>query len=385
MVLFLLIFFVVYGGSHAYFFLKARRALAPGLGATLLLALFLLLMVLAPLLVRLLERSGHEILARGTAYAGYLWMGVLFLFIAVAFPLDLYGGFVRLAGLLAKRDVTTLLLADRIHFMLCLGLAAVVSLYGWFEAQAIRTEQVTIATAKLPAGLDRLRIVQISDVHVGLIVREERVARILAAVRAARPDLLVSTGDLVDGHVSHFDNLSSQFREISPRFGSYAILGNHEYYAGLGQAISFTERAGFRVLRGEALTVAGISVAGLDDPAARQVLGPGAGRQVGERELLAPLPRDRFTLFLKHRPAVAPEARGLFDLQLSGHVHKGQIFPFTFLTWLAFPVRAGLNSLAEGGVLYVSRGTGTWGPPIRFLAPPEVTVIDLVPAKESGP
>jgi hypothetical protein len=78
---------------------------------------------------------------------------------------------------------------------------------------------------------------------------------------------------------------------------------------------------------------------------------------------------------------IEPASTGRFDLQLSGHVHKGQIFPFNLLTWLAFPVRAGMNQLADGSLLYVNRGTGTWGPPIRFLAPPELTVIDLIPTE----
>ena len=89
-------------------------------------------------------------------------------------------------------------------------------------------------------------------------------------------------------------------------------------------------------------------------------------------------PPDRFTLLLKHRPAVDPDSLGLFDLQLSGHVHKGQIFPFNMLTYLFYPVRTGFTLYSLNTALYVSRGTGTWGPPIRFLAPPEVTVIELI-------
>ncbi len=103
-------------------------------------------------------------------------------------------------------------------------------------------------------------------------------------------------------------------------------------------------------------------------------------REVPEKALLSKVPSDRFTLLLKHRPAVDPESLGLFDLQLSGHVHKGQIFPFNLLTHLFYPVRTGFTLYPQNAALYVSRGTGTWGPPIRFLAPPEVTVIELIHA-----
>ena len=102
-----------------------------------------------------------------------------------------------------------------------------------------------------------------------------------------------------------------------------------------------------------------------------------------EKDLLSGLPKDKFTLFLKHRPDVEKSAVGLFDLQLSGHAHKGQIFPWTLLVRLVFPQIAGLYDLSSGSSLYVSRGSGTWGPPIRFLAPPEVTIIDIVPGESA--
>jgi len=162
--------------------------------------------------------------------------------------------------------------------------------------------------------------------------------------------------------------------------GMLASPGNHEYYADYRQSKDFTEKSGFRVLRSEALPVGEhLLVIGLDDPVGAKFTGfnPDA-----ERTLLADATQGKFVLLLKHRPELSPQSRGRFDLQLSGHVHKGQIFPFNLITWLRFPVRAGTTLLEWGGRLHVNRGTGTWGPPIRFLAPPEVTVIDLVPAQQ---
>jgi predicted MPP superfamily phosphohydrolase len=112
---------------------------------------------------------------------------------------------------------------------------------------------------------------------------------------------------------------------------------------------------------------------GVDDPS-----GPGYGSSItGEKAVLSSASKGKFTLFLKHRPVVDEESAGLFDLQLSGHVHDGQIFPFRLITRLFYPFIAGLYHLRPGSALYVSRGSGTWGPPIRVLAPPEVTVIEL--------
>jgi predicted MPP superfamily phosphohydrolase len=170
------------------------------------------------------------------------------------------------------------------------------------------------------------------------------------------------------------------FREINPRFGKYAITGNHEFYAGLEQSIWFTEQAGFTMLRGERVDIQNIlTIAGVDDPQANSF---GLYRGGTEKEVLADLPDNRFVLLLKHRPLIDESSRGLFDLQLSGHVHRGQIFPFSIITGLYYETQSGLAQLSDGSSLYVSRGSGTWGPPIRFLSPPEVTVIDLVRADE---
>ena len=129
------------------------------------------------------------------------------------------------------------------------------------------------------------------------------------------------------------------------------------------------------MLRNEAVEAGPITIAGVDDRTAVQM---NLEKPVSEKELLENLPRDRFTLFLKHQPRLDRSSIGLFDLQLSGHTHRGQIFPFTLIVRFTFPMIAGDYDLGKGSLLHISRGTGTWGPPIRFLAPPEVTVIELV-------
>jgi hypothetical protein len=205
----------------------------------------------------------------------------------------------------------------------------------------------------------------------------DRLTRIVEAVKQAKPDIFVSTGDLVDGELDGLNSLSNLLHEVKAPYGKFGITGNHEYYAGITKAIEFTERSGFRLLRDESVTIPGlINIAGVDDPAGRAYSSQVQG--ISERALLSKLPREQFTLFLKHRPVVENDVTGLFDLQLSGHVHKGQIFPFRLVTRLFFSWIDGLYHLPGNLLLYVSRGSGTWGPPMRFLAPPEVTVIELV-------
>lgn len=378
MFLFLITFLLLCGGIHVYVFLKAKAAFAFGTGASICIGLFMLTMVFAPLFVWFTERLEFEIPARFISYIGYAWMGIIFLFFSISLCIDIYHLFVHLTGGLFNKDLSAIIIRVRIAFYISLLLSVSIAIYGYFEAQNIRTEKVVIKTTKIPEEIGILRIVQISDVHLGLTIRARRLQRILEEVKRAEPDILVSTGDLVDGQHCGIRGLSSPFREINPKYGKFAVTGNHEFYAGIGYSLEFTEKAGFRILRNEGITVVDIiNIVGIDDPTGKEY---SLYNDTSERKLIVELPPDKFTLLLKHRPVVYKDSLGLFDLQLSGHTHKGQIFPFSLLTWLYYrhTVHAGHLRLVNDSYLYVSRGAGTWGPPMRFLSPPEITVIELV-------
>ena len=372
---FLIIYLVFYGGAHAYFYRKLWQALPLQRRSKLLLAIPLALLFLAPLLARTLEKHDFDLAASAAALTGYWWMGLIFLFVCAALPLDLINLLISGARSLFKTDRPRLI-PPRVALVIPALYAICIAAYGWQEARTIRTEEITITTPRIPAAIGRVCIVQISDVHAGQIVREARIREILRVVAAASPDLLVSTGDLVDGHQRHFKGLEPLFLGIKPPLGTFAVTGNHEYYVGLQSAVKFTQDAGFTVLTDQNAMIGDyLTITGLADPG-RATRDP--ARETVERELLATAGKNRFILLLKHRPDLVADSLGKFDLQLSGHVHKGQIFPFNALTWLAYPLHTGLTDLGNGSRLYVSRGTGVWGPPIRFLAPPEVTIINLV-------
>jgi predicted MPP superfamily phosphohydrolase len=377
MIAFLLTFFLIYGTVHFYVFVKARAAFGFGLRAGIPLLAFMIVMVAAPVLVRITERAGYETFARFLAYVGYVWMGVLFLFFSASILLDGYRFVVVAAGFVVRKDFSSFLLPHRAAFFVSLILSLLISVYGYFEARDIRLTQLRIVTPKISREAGTIRVVQISDVHLGLLLRERRLQRILDVVRKARPDLVVSTGDLVDGQMDDLAGLADLLAQIHPRFGKYGVTGNHEFYAGLDYSLKFLKRGGFTLLRGKGVSIGGgLQIAGVDDPTGKAF---GRDGMISEKKLLSGLDRDHFILFLKHRPVVSEEAKGLFDLQLSGHVHKGQIFPFNFVTRFFYPVPVGRLQLKAGSSFYVSPGSGTWGPPLRFLAPPEVTLIELVP------
>lgn len=375
MSLFLLSFFLIYGSMHAYALLKARSALAFGPGTTLALLLLLGVLLCAPIVTRQLGSRGYEDAARIVAHVGYLWMGFLFFFVCLNLSADLLRLLLRAMGRGGIAANAAAGLAGRSAFLCIAGLAIALSVYAVVEASRIQVVRVRIVTDRLPASIPSLRIAQITDLHLGLIHRNGKAREVAAIVVREHPDIFVSTGDLVDGQLDGVAELAEVLRGVPAPRGKFAVLGNHEYYAGIDRAIAFTRESGFTLLRDESVTIDNmVRIAGVDDPAGERF-----GRTGGTSEaaLLGDRPDGRFTVLLKHRPQLDPATGGKFDLQLSGHTHNGQIFPFRLLTRLVFPLLAGNHPVPGGGILHVSRGTGTWGPPMRFLAPPEVTVVDI--------
>ncbi|MBE0569370.1 MAG: metallophosphoesterase [Deltaproteobacteria bacterium] len=375
MSLFLLTFLLVYGSAHAYVFLKAKAALGFGWGTGLLLLPVLAAFVLTPVIAYHLGHRGHEASARAVAHTGYVWMGFLFFLVWLNLAADILRVLLRLPASLGLAWNAPFALSGRAAFLCIAGLSVVLSAYSILEAGRIEVVRVRIVTDKLPPSVPRFRIAQISDLHLGLIHRNDKSRDVAGIVSRERPDLFVSTGDLVDGQLDHIEGLSGIFREIPAPAGRIAVTGNHEFYAGIDRSIEFTRNAGFTVLRDRAVVIDNIvRIVGVDDPTRDRV---GRTARPTEAEVLGDRPDNRFTILLKHRPTIDPDAAGKFDLQLSGHTHHGQIFPFRLITRLVYPLLGGSHPVPGGGTLHVNRGTGTWGPPMRFLAPPEITIIDL--------
>jgi len=370
MILFLTLAISIYTAMHCLVFRGIHPLLAGHRYAALAVLLWMLMMIIAPMGVRLLETGGSPQAARLLALTGYTWMGLVF----IAFSLFAVIG---LAELLSRLPPFLIPALPRLPLHGTLTAAAVLlftlatGIYGYNQAKNIRVEKVPIYTDKLPAGTESLRVVQISDLHLGLLNRGAFLAPVISRLKELKPDLLVATGDVVDAQLNCPDDLCAMWQEIVPPLGKFAVTGNHEVYAGLQQSIDFFQRSGFVMLRNTGLSVGGIvRLIGIDD---EQLWDD----TVHETAILQAQQSDLFTIFLKHRPTVSADDVQLFDLQLSGHVHRGQIFPFNFVTGLRYPMQDGLYRLAAGSRLYASRGTGTWGPPMRVLSPPEITVFDI--------
>jgi hypothetical protein len=371
MIIFLLVFFCLYGGINFYAFSRAINIFHFSGIPQVIIIFVMILLILAPVIVRFIEAIHLETLARIIAYIGYVWMAFVFLFFFLSVILDITRYLYKLVGF--GPDAARL---NTIAFGLAVSLAFIFVVYGFFDARRIRVKNLEIHAEQTLPNNGKIRIVQISDVHVGVIIREKRLEAILDKVREASPDILVSTGDLLDGEINNVLPEAELLAAINPKYGKYAIMGNHEYYAGIKRSMEFTRSAGFVILRDEVVQVAGINIFGADDITGRR-LGmikdnPHFQKSLAERS-------DNFVLLLKHQPYV--NEREKFNLQISGHTHGGQIFPFGLVTHFFFPHDYGYYELGKNRLLYVSRGTGTWGPPVRLFAPPEITVIDIIGKK----
>ena len=265
-----------------------------------------------------------------------------------------------------------------------LVLAPVITAIGTLMARRhASVRHVDIAIRGLPEALHGFTIAQISDIHVGPTIKRAFVERIVKRVNRLRTDMVAITGDVVDGPVRKLSPHTAPLADLESRHGTYVVTGNHEYYSGVHGWVRELERLGATVLMNEHVVLehdgACLTVAGVTDYSAHYF---DASHRSDPESALAGSPADAVKVMLAHQPrsARASAAAGA-NLQLSGHTHGGQFWPWNFFVRLQQPYTAGLHR--EGDMwVYINRGTGYWGPPMRFGVPSEITKIRLVPASE---
>ncbi len=363
MLTFLGVAILIYGSMHFYALSKIWGAMPHSSGLAVALIVSGIVLTFSPLLVHLMERQGWHRITSAVAWVSYTWMGYLFLFLCIGLLFDFVHALATVLGLSWPLHETTAFASASLLALVMLG-------YGFVEARHIRVEEINISTPKLASG--RVTIAQISDLHLGIMMGDRFLDRVMTKLREIKPDIVVATGDLVDGEGDDLNALATHFHAYIPPGGAYAVTGNHEYFAGLESSLRFLHNAGFTVLRGESARTGGIVLLGVDDHTA---ISSGQPVRLDTSKALAAVTAQYFIVLLKHQPVV--DSVLPFDLQLSGHIHGGQIFPFVYLTQLTYHVHTGLTELADGRKLYVNRGAGTWGPPIRLFAAPEITLITI--------
>ena len=362
---------------HVYVALRLFPALAAWTPAQVLLGLWLpvsaLLMPLS-LMLRRAQGRGSDVLA----WTGMLLMGLFSSMFVLTVLRDLASLVLGVLYWTLAQPVPAAWGPDSALFVLSGALLA--SLFGLLNARrTAAVVRVDVPIANLPEALQGFTIAQISDVHVGPTIKAPYVQAIVAAVNRLNADMVAVTGDLVDGGVAELQRHVAPLADLDSRHGTFFVTGNHEYYSGAPAWVAELRRLGMRVLMNEhvvldhdnaALVVAGVTdfSAGHFDPAQRS----------DPHAALAGAPQAGARLLLAHQPrSAAVAAQAGFDLQLSGHTHGGQFWPWNHFVRFQQPFTAGLHRL-QGLWIYISRGTGYWGPPKRFGAPSEITLLKLV-------
>lgn len=257
-----------------------------------------------------------------------------------------------------------------------------ITLIGFFMARRTApVVEVEVPLANLPAQLEGFTIAQISDIHVGPTIKRGFVERIVARVNRLGADMVAITGDLVDGSVRDLSHHTEPLADLQSRHGTYFVTGNHEYYSGAQAWMREMQRLGARVLVNEHVVIdhdgASVAVAGVSDYSAHHF---DPSQRSDPQAAMAGAPQGAVKLLLAHQPRSAANASAAgFDLQLSGHTHGGQFWPWNLFVRLQQPFTAGLNRFGRMWI-YINRGTGYWGPPMRFGIPSEITRIRLVKA-----
>lgn len=329
-------------------------------------------------------------------WASYLGMGAFTLLFCLMVFKDLGWGAFRLWERLGERRGAAGLLPDslqspaipeRREFLAktlnagVLSVAAVATPVGLYEARRTpRVVEVEVPIKGLPKGLEGFRIVQLSDIHVGPTIRGDKVREIVAVANGLAPDLVVITGDLVDGFVQRLSRDVAPLGELRARHGTWFCTGNHEYYWDAPAWCRYLEGIGIGVLQNRHTIVAHeggrLLLAGCNDYSTLRRGGPEASNPKGALEGAG---AHDVRILLAHQPkSIHAAVEAGYDLQLSGHTHGGQFWPWNMVVGLVHPFSVGLGKFGERTWIYVSRGTGYWGPPMRLGAPSEITLIRLV-------
>jgi predicted MPP superfamily phosphohydrolase len=288
-------------------------------------------------------------IVKGFYYVSNLWVGVVFLLFCALILFELTNLFVKLPG---KEAAITILV-----------LVAIITIYSMINATMIKTKEIEIPIEGLKKDMT---VVQISDVHIGAVNGQEYLNKIVDEINEINPDAIILTGDLFDGSAKLDNEMISPLNNLKAK--TFFVTGNHETYEGIENVEKLIKTTNLTFLQNESVDFKGLNIIGVDYTVSKNDL---------SNEISKLNSSKKPNILLYHVPVKVEElSKNNIQLHLSGHVHHGQIYPFTYLVYLANPYAGGIHNL-NNTYAYVSPGTGTWGPAMRFGSSNEITIIKL--------
>jgi len=364
-IVFLFLFGLVLLGSHGilYYSLVKFFAIENHTFKTGLLIIFFLLAI-SFILASLLAHFWENTFTKALYLVSSIWLGILTNLILTIAMCWFSVWLLKTTG----QKPNTILLGS-----LFIGLALLFSLYGIWNAFTPEIKEISLRIKNLPAAWQHKKIIQLSDVHLGLIHDEQFLSKVIQQVNSMHPDMVVITGDLFDGMDGALDKLAAPLNNLVAPKGIYFVTGNHETYVGRDTALQALASTPVHVLQNKMIIIDGLQLVGLDYSA--------MGEQGDITTAMKHIPTfdpQKPSILLYHVPMHIDQAKAAgFNLMLSGHTHKGQMFPFGLITWLVYKgYDYGLHTEGDFSI-YISSGVGTWGPPMRTGNNPEIVNITL--------
>lgn len=352
-----------------------RTSLEFGKITNLAIGLFFIIMIFSPFIIRISENKGLKLLSVFFSYTGYMWMGIISIMIFTLIFLDILNIIIVKVSIYLGIKSNFLYHTNKYTFLLSVILSLLAASIGYFDAKNIRTTKVKLESRYLPENISKLHIVHLSDIHISQTIGSDFISQIVSKTVELKPDLILITGDITDIDPRKNKKIISLLNSLNPPLGKFAVTGNHEFYAGIEMVMNFYQACNIKLIRGETINISeSIIIAGVDDDNGSRFSN---FADISEDKLLTPIDENKFVILLKHKPFINDAVKNKVDIQLSGHTHGGQIFPFSLIVKQIYKYFYGLYRISDRMHLYVSRGTGYWGPPIRFLAPPEITSIEI--------
>lgn len=383
-IIFFTIFFLLYGLINFYVFLRGWQAIPSDSPFRLPYAIIFWTLALSFIGGRFLERAAITPFSTAVVWVGSFWFAAFAYFTLAALAIDILRLINYIVPFFPSFIVANI---SRTKEIIAIGLCSVVVIaltIGYFNARTPRLKTLRLHIPKQVDSLQALSVAVASDIHLGTIIGSKRLDTIIETINGLHPDLVLFAGDVVDEDLGPVikQNLGETLRSLKAKYGVYAITGNHEYIGGVEEACQYLVDHGIRVLRDEVVNVNGcVVLVGREDRSISQFSGK---KRRPLPELMAAVDKRFPIILMDHQPIGLNEAvEQAADLQLSGHTHHGQIWPFNWITAAIYEVSWGYEKRGQTH-FYVSSGVGTWGPPVRLGNTPEIIHLQLTFGKQTS-
>lgn len=375
--IFITIFLTIYLSGNFYVFIRGWQALPSNNYARIIYSVLFLFMAFSFIMGEIFEKTGIIESNKILIFIGSIWLGFLLYALLSLMMIDIVRGLNFFFHFLPPREI---LISGNIPLKLMAGVISAILLIlaaGIITASNPETKTVDIKIAKSGGIENSLNIVMASDIHLGRIIGRKKFKLLVDTINSLEPDIVLFPGDFFDETLGPVikDNMGGLVESIRAKYGVYAVTGNHEYIGGVTEAVNFMEKHKIRVLRDEALVINGSFIlAGREDRSINRFTGK---KRKSIEEILEGKNMKLPVILMDHQPFdIAESVARNIDLHLSGHTHNGQLWPVNYITNAIFEVACGYKKISNTNI-YVSKGFGTWGPPVRTTGRPEIVVLHI--------